>query len=138
MKKLGLDKKEKLCSARAIEDLFGPGGASFTRLCYPLRAVARNNPRRRSDAPVAFVISVPKKRLHRAVDRVLMRRRIREAYRLCHQDFPLIPGLRIDIAFVYVANDKLPYDKVDAAVHRIMAALAEHFNSPSLGNEIPS
>lgn len=138
MKKLGLDKKEKLCSARAIEELFGPGGASFTRLCYPLRAVARNNNHRRSDAPVAFVISVPKKRLRHAVDRVLMRRRIREAYRLCHQDYPIAEGLRIDLAFVYVANEILPYDKVDPAVRRIMDALAEHFNSLSPGNEIPS
>lgn len=138
MKKLGLYKKEKLCSARAIEELFGPGGASFTRLCYPLRAVARDNSHRRTGAPVAFVISVPKKRLRHAVDRVLMRRRIREAYRLCHQDYPVAEGLHVDLAFVYVANETLPFDKVDAAVKRILAAVADHFKASSPSDEIPS
>ena len=40
MKKFGLYKKEKLCSSRAVEILFGPGGAEFSNLSYPLRAVA--------------------------------------------------------------------------------------------------
>ena len=98
MKEFPLYKKEKLCSVVAIEQLFGRGGADFSRLAYPLRAVARNNPRRKSDAPVAFLISVPKKRLRHAVDRVRMRRLIREAYRLQKGAYPVAPGLRLDLA----------------------------------------
>ena len=56
MKTLGLYKKEKLCSPRAIELLFATGGADFTRLHYPIRAVVRRDNVRRSDAPVAFLI----------------------------------------------------------------------------------
>ena len=129
MKTFGLYKKEKLCSSRAIELLFGPGGADFSRLCFPLRAVARINEVRRSDAPVAFLISVPKKRLRHAVDRVLMRRRIREAYRLNHQDYELPDGVRVDLGFVYVADKLMPYPSVEKAVKKILAALAEYYRS---------
>lgn len=130
MKSLGLYKKEKLCSSTAIEQLFD-GGAEFSRLAFPLRAVARSNSRRHSDAPVAFLISVPKKRLRHAVDRVLMRRRIREAYRLCHQDYTYPDGTRIDLAFIYVANTLLPYSTVDKAVKKILASLSEHYRTDS-------
>ncbi len=120
---LRLYKKEKLCSTVAIEQLFSRSGAVRSALAFPVRAVWRQNAKRHSDAPVAFVISVPKKRLRHAVDRVAMRRRIREAYRLCRPDFPLCEGARIDLAFVYVANDLQPYHAVDRAVRRIMAAV---------------
>lgn len=131
MKKLGLSKKEKLCSTRAVEILFGPGGADFSHLVYPLRAVAMRDSRRKSDAPVAFLISVPKKRLRHAVDRVLMRRRIREAYRLGHQQYTLPEGLRVDLAFVYVADRVKSYRSVEKAVHRILSAMADHYSIPS-------
>ncbi len=131
MKKLGLYKKEKLCSPRAVEILFGPGGADFSHLVYPLRAVAMRDSRRKSDAPVAFLISVPKKRLRHAVDRVLMRRRIREAYRLGHQQYTLPEGLRVDLAFVYVADRVKSYRSVEKAVQRILSAMADHYTTPS-------
>lgn len=124
---LRLYKKEKLCSAVAIEQLFGPGGADFARLVYPLRVVARRNPRRRSDSPVAFMISVPKKRLRHAVDRVKMRRRIREAYRLHHHDYPVEEGVRLDVGFVYVANALTPYADVERAMRRLLRGLSEAF-----------
>lgn len=128
MKEFPLYKKEKLCSVVAIEQLFGRGGADFSRLAYPLRAVARNNPRRHSDAPVAFLISVPKKRLRHAVDRVLMRRRIREAFRLNRAEFPLPQGIRLDLAFVYVSDSTAPYPAVVRAMRRILAALAANYS----------
>ncbi len=127
MKTAGLGKKEKLCSTRAIDLLFGPGEVDFSRLCYPLRAVARPDDRRGSDAPVAFLISVPKKRLRHAVDRVLMRRRIREAYRLNHKEFSTTAGVRLDVAFVYVADRLVEYHAVEKAMRRILGALSEKY-----------
>lgn len=129
MKTLGLYKKEKLCSTVAIDMLFGYGGAEFSRLCYPLRLIGRQNPSRRSDSPVAFLISVPKKRLRHAVDRVKMRRRIREAYRLNHLRHSFNPALRLDIAFVYVAKEILPYGRVEAAMSRLMQQLSNHYTA---------
>lgn len=128
MKGLRLYKKEKLCSPVAVDMLFARGSGSDSHLSYPLRAVWRQNPRRRSDAPVAFVITVPKKRLRHAVDRVTMRRRIREAYRLCRPDFPMPDGIRIDLALVYVASHLCDYAAVDRAVRRIMGAVQASAN----------
>lgn len=123
MKGLRLYKKEKLCSVIAIEQLFSRAEGTRSTLAYPLRAVWRVNDRRRSDAPVAFLVSIPKKRLRHAVDRVTMRRRVREAYRLCRPDFVLPDGSRVDLAFVYVADKLMDYAAADRAVRRIMEAV---------------
>lgn len=125
MKGLRLYKKEKLCSPVAIEQLFARGSGAQSALAYPLRAVWRHNPRRKSDAPVAFVISIPKKRLRHAVDRVAMRRKVREAYRLARPLFPMPGGARIDLAFIYVADKLKTYEAVELAVHALMKRVAE-------------
>lgn len=125
MKGLRLYKKEKLCSTVAVEQLFMRGSDTTGVLDYPLRAVWRPNPRRHSDAPVAFLISVPKKRLRHAVDRVAMRRRIREAYRLQRHLYPMPPGTRFDLAFVYVADRLMPYTAVHAAMGKLLARMQQ-------------
>lgn len=124
MKGLRLYKKEKLCSAVAIDLLFSRGGA-LSALAYPLRAVWRNNPQRKSDAPVAFMISVPKKRLHHAVDRVLMRRRIREAYRLNRNEYVNERIERLDVAFIYVADKPVPYGAVEASMKKLLSKICK-------------
>ena len=70
-----------------------------------------------------FLISVPKKRLRHAVDRVTMRRRIREAYRLHHQDYPLPEGVKVDVAFVYVDSSLHSYQRVERSVCRLLAGI---------------
>lgn len=128
--KLRLYKKEKLCSNTAINMLFQPGGTSQAMLAYPLRAVWRQNDGRYCDAPMQFLISVPKKRLHHAVDRVMMRRRIREAYRLNHHNYTLPNDAKIDVAFIYIANSLTPYKSIEKAMRKILKNISE--NTPSL------
>lgn len=124
MKGLRLYKKEKLCSTTAIESLFARGADVNSALVYPLRAVWRQNPRRHSDAPMAFLISVPKRRLHHAVDRVQIRRRIREAYRLSRLNVELPDDARLDLAFVYVADRLLPYSAIESAMARLLKSIS--------------
>lgn len=129
MKGLRLYKKEKLCSPTALEALFSREADASSALCYPLRAVWRIDNDRRSDARIAFVVSVPKKRLRHAVDRVAMRRRIREAYRLARHRFALPDDTRLDLAFIYVSNHLKPYASVAAAIDGIMTKIQrEHGN----------
>ncbi len=130
--KLRLYKKEKLCSNTAINMLFQPGGTSQAMLAYPLRAVWRQNDGRYCDAPMQFLISVPKKRLHHAVDRVMIRRRIREAYRLNHHNYTLPNDAKIDVAFIYIANSLLPYKTIEKAVKKILKNISENTNEKDI------
>ena len=67
---------------------------------------------------------VPKRRLRHAVDRVLMRRRIREAFRLHHAEYPMPEGARTDVAFVYVGSKPEPYETVERAMHKLLSKLS--------------
>lgn len=47
-----------------------------------------------------------------------MRRVVREAYRLNRQIIPA--DLPVDIAFIYVASERLPYSRVEAALRKLL------------------
>ena len=104
--------------------LFSRVADASSSLSYPLRAVWRSNDLRRSDAKIAFLVSVPKKRLRHAVDRVLMRRRIREAYRLARPHYALPDGVRLDVAFLFVADRTVSYASVSRAMDVLMEKIA--------------
>jgi ribonuclease P protein component len=92
-----LPKKEKLCSRTKIEQLFADGH-SFAQ--YPLRIVYRIHPKNTPEELPQFFISVPKRKFKRAVKRVWLRRRIREAYRLNKHIIPDMGNKTIDMAFL--------------------------------------
>ena len=76
-------KEERLCNVKLIEKLF-TDGSSF--LVYPFRIIWLSEVAN-SVHPVQVLISVPKKRFKRAVDRNLLKRRIRELYRIHKSEF---------------------------------------------------
>lgn len=115
--RLKLPKSARLCSVAAIDALFASGKGA---LAYPLRLVALPAP---PGKPTAFFISVPKKRLRHAVDRVCMRRRIREAYRL-NRDL-LDPSRPMHMAIIYVADSTLSFERVETALVRLLSRLSD-------------
>lgn len=132
-----LYKIEKLRSEIAIGQLFDRSNpAAQSVMAYPLRAVwtvnlsrlaameTSSETSRRKVAPCPqFLVSIPKKKLRHAVDRVRMRRRVREAYRLNRH---LIPkDIPLDIAFIYVATEVLPYAEVLKGVTRILTRISK-------------
>lgn len=121
-RRLTLPKSTKLCSATAVDRLFQRDASNGT-VAFPLRAVWRQAPERHHGDPVQFMITIPKKRLHHAVDRVTMRRRVREAYRLLRHEHTgnVAPGEHIDIAFIYLADKLLPYTVIAKAMNRILS-----------------
>lgn len=134
-KGLRLYKREKLCSVTAIERLFAvrcskgrsvvdPWGEVRVAISYPLRMVYGENPHR-NGPPTQFLVSIPKKRLRRAVDRVTMRRRVREAYRLVRGDIENIndDAPKFDVAFVYVANELVDFSRVHKSMLKLMRIL---------------
>ena len=132
MKPFGLNKAHKLCSTIAIDALFMRDGDSKAALAYPLRIVWRVNDKRKADADTPkFLISVPRRKIRHAVDRVLLRRRIREAYRL---NRPAILGdlsLHIDMAFVYIADKITDYKQINRAVVKILSKIAQQCSQDS-------
>jgi len=123
-----LNKSEKLCSRTAVNLLFNEGQSL---MAFPLRAAFRLRPQ--GENPVQFLISIPKKRIRKAVVRVTLRRRVREAYRLNRREL-LMPALEaagqgVDIAFVYLDHSPAPYavvqDKVNSLLKRIAQAAIE-------------
>jgi ribonuclease P protein component len=74
-------KEERLCNKKLIDGLFH-NGSSF--LCYPFKVSWRAAPAGQT-VPVQVVFAVAKKRYKRAVDRNLIKRRMREAFRLLKQ-----------------------------------------------------
>lgn len=126
-----LYKREKLCSVKAIDSLFAQGRDNAV-MAYPLRVVWRRNETRR-DSTVQFLITVPKKRLHNAVDRVLMRRRIRESYRLNRQYLgAMSTDCSVDMAFIYVADSVKSYSKVEGAMIKALKNIARQSGSNSM------
>ena len=124
-----LNKDEKLCSRTAVNRLFDEGKSL---MAFPLRAAYRLRPC--GEHPVQFLITIPKKRIRRAVQRVTLRRRTREAYRLNrHQVLsPVLEqqGVGVDIAFIYLDSTPAPYsvieEKMITLLSRIAQAATEH------------
>ena len=119
-----LKKDEKLCSRTAVQLLFAEGKSL---MAFPLRAAYRLRPR--GDHPVQFLISIPKKRVRKAVGRVTLRRRVREAYRLNRRELlhgPLQQAVcGVDIAFVYLDNTLAPYSVINEKMISLLTRIAQ-------------
>lgn len=111
---------ERLKSRKIIDTLFGEGRAYFT---YPLRVhILSDN--LLDIAPLQVVFAVPKRKFRKAVDRNLIRRRMREAWRLTRQ--PLIEqliseqiALRIMLTYTGKVED-ISYARIFAATNKII------------------
>jgi ribonuclease P protein component len=105
-------KSEHLCGEKRITRLFTVGEAFIV---YPLRVVFLIESKTDTES-LSVLVSVPKKRFKRAVKRNILKRRIREAYRLNKQSITdKINGkdIQIHIAFNYVSNDVLDYATIE-------------------------
>ena len=73
---------------------------------------------------VRVMFSVSKRHFKRAVKRNLIKRQLREAYRLQKELLqPLEGGL--DIALIWTSNELLPTDKVSQKIHNILQRIEE-------------
>lgn len=117
-------KSERLCSKKILGDLFKKGSASVgTFYLFPFR-VLYLSPSDSSGSLPAIVITVPKRLFKRAVDRNLIRRRVREAYRLHKSQFALTGYMPSSIAFLYTAKQIISFEEIEKGMKLAIAKCA--------------
>jgi ribonuclease P protein component len=96
------------------------------RFVYPFRVLyIRENPYEADQVNPQILISVPKRKFSKAVDRNTLKRRIREAYRLNKPLFQVEGKSKLPdvLAFVYIGSSIEPSDKI----HKKMATILDKF-----------
>lgn len=113
--------KEHLKSKRVIEKLYAEG-ASVTS--YPLRAVFLEQEEQEPTA--AILISVAKRRFRHAVDRNLVKRRIREAYRTSKHPFVgalQAKGKKMAVAILYIDTRHNSTEFIKRKMEKLLAGI---------------
>lgn len=122
-------KTERLCGKLRIKNLYATGKRFVV---WPLRvtflvnsdtqlAEGISSSKTESDAPLVLIWA-PKALFKHAVDRNLLRRRMREAYRLNKQ--PLM-GKSMQIAFNYIDKSIQPYSVIERAMRKAIKHLQD-------------
>lgn len=114
-------KEERLSSFREIQALM-KGGMTFFH--YPFKAVylfpkADATPGGTGEKN-SIMVSVPKRNFKRAVKRNLLKRRIREGYRLNKELLEAPQGCKAHLLFVYVSKEIMEYSHIEKKMKEIM------------------
>lgn len=130
-------KRERMRFRTDTDRLFSAGNKSFS--AFPVRAVCRAA--KFGGVEACVLISVPKRHLHRAVDRNRVKRQLREAYRL-NKDI-LVGAVAADnesrdpeerlslhVALVWLSKDMFPSESVEKKVKNLLHRMAEKMFPP--------
>jgi hypothetical protein len=113
-----LPKKERLSGKTDIERLLSDGRYGYSpglKFCYAPGSGREFN---------RIMVAVPKKLFRRAVKRNLLKRRIRESYRVQKR---LLPDNRgIDILFMYNSKEILDYETIKGSVAAALMSISSN------------
>ncbi len=120
-----LPKEERLSGIKLIAGLYQTG-SSF--LCYPYKVSWQISPVPQ-DLPVKVLFSVSKRRYKKAIDRNLLKRKMRESYRLQKQEFlrPQLGSLQKQIIFsvAYIGKEINDSAFMMKKMQKVLQQLAE-------------
>lgn len=125
-------KDERLCSKTEIDRLFVQGNSVFE---YPLKFIYLPS-NRSGKHPVQIVFSVPKKNFKHAVKRNLIRRRMREAYRLNkHLIYDVLKEKEttLSIMVIYVEKEVKDYSVIEKGIIKGIKKITRKINA-QIGN----
>ncbi len=112
-------KKERLCTKTLIEKLFNEGKVIYE---FPLKVIWLESVLY-ENVPVQSVINVSKRRFKRAVKRNLLKRRMREAFRLNnHEFYSKLQSMNLQIAIMILYNNNtiLDYSIIESGMKNIL------------------
>ncbi|SHM26165.1 ribonuclease P protein component [Mucilaginibacter sp. OK098] len=121
-------KEERLCNKKLIDKLFH-NGSSF--LCYPFKAswLLIDEP---MQFPVQILFSVSKRRYKHAVDRNLIKRRMREVYRLNKQkhlyDTLNSSNKKIVLSVGFIGKEIAEYDFSEKKMLKLLTQLCDEIS----------
>ena len=123
MKRNTFPLKEHLKSKNVIEQIYA-NGASVT--VYPLRASFIEQTQEEQEPTAAILINVSKKRFRHAVDRNLVKRRIREAYRTSKH--PFVEALqakdkKMAVAILYIDTRHNSTEFIKRKMEKLLAGI---------------
>ena len=117
---------ERLKSRKEIGRLFGKDGQNLSSYPLVLKFAPVDEPRSGFGFQAAFV--VPKRRFKRAVDRNLIKRRVREAYRLNKgmlQKGEADEKPQYALMFIYTGKEAMPYKYIEKKMRKLLDQLKD-------------
>lgn len=119
MGKFSFPKSERLHKRNNIQELFTKGSSFYL---FPFKVLVLKSDDKSIHHQV--LISVSKRNFKKAVQRNLIKRRIREAYRLNKHLLAEYPKLQI--AYIYTAKEVLEYSDIEMKVIESIKRLSEN------------
>jgi ribonuclease P protein component len=119
-----LGKEERLKSNFSIQELLRNGR---TVSGYPLKVYWDFTDDLRQEFPARMAVSVPKKKFRRAVDRNLIKRRIRESYRL-NKNIIYEPlqerKLKIALVILFLSEEFVSFDELNKSISGLLERIS--------------
>ena len=125
--RFSLGRQERLKSSLDIQDLL-KNGRSVS--CFPFKVYWEISREEDQKSPVRMAVSVPKRKFRRAVDRNLMKRRIREAYR--HNKELIYSQLRerqmnIILIILFLSDELMSFERLNGGMRELLGKLPDKF-----------
>ena len=140
--KATLKKHERLKSKILLDSLFTEGQSNFA---YPLKLIYSIQPyttalhsstpdptAKHQPWPLLFSVSVPKKKIKSAPNRNLIKRRVRESYRLTKGELQSVllsdRKVIVSLMFIYIEKEPKDYTVIEKAVVKLVKQLHKEIN----------